>query len=168
MAFVTFCILGVVALIGRELLQLVGINLGAFGVVGGLVVALMGFEMLYGGTSSRTQGTKEVEDETPEEEGLIIPLAIPLMAGPGAMTTVITISAMRDDGTTLLAAGSLFFFGGGAINEFAFVLLAGVLTGTFSSIFIAGSLVLWRNKGEKPKLADETVITQHSISTSEA
>ncbi|MDP7048813.1 MAG: protein translocase subunit SecD [Verrucomicrobiota bacterium] len=71
-------------------------------------------------------------------------------------------------GTTLLAAGSLFLFGGGAINAFAFTLLAGVLTGTFSSIFIAGWFVLWKNKGEKPKLADETVITQHSISTSEA
>ena len=71
-------------------------------------------------------------------------------------------------GTTLLATGSLFLFGGGAIHSFAFVLLAGVVTGTFSSIFIAGSLVLWKNKGEKPKLADETVITQHSISTSEA
>ena len=71
-------------------------------------------------------------------------------------------------GTTLLAAGSLFLFGGGAIHSFAFVLLAGVVTGTFSSIFIAGSLVLWKNKGKKPSLADETVITQHSISTSEA
>ena len=71
-------------------------------------------------------------------------------------------------GTTLLAAGSLFLFGGGAIHSFAFVLLAGVVTGTFSSIFIAGSLVLWKNKGEKPSLADETVITQHSISTSKA
>ena len=71
-------------------------------------------------------------------------------------------------GTTLLAAGSLFLLGGGAIHSFAFVLLVGVGTGTFSSIFIAGSLVLWKNKGEKPKLADETVITQHSISTSEA
>ena len=71
-------------------------------------------------------------------------------------------------GTTLLAAGSLFLFGGGAIHSFAFVLLAGVVTGTFSSIFIAGSLVLWKNKGKKPNLADETVITQHSISTSEA
>ena len=70
-------------------------------------------------------------------------------------------------GTTLLAAGSLFLFGGGAIHSFAFVLLAGVITGTFSSIFIAGSLVLWKNKGKKPSLADETVITQHSISTSE-
>jgi multiple antibiotic resistance protein len=103
-AVVVFCILGVIALIGRELLQLLGINLGAFGVVGGLVVALMGFEMLYGGTSSRAQGTKEAEDTPVEEDGLIMPLAVPLMAGPGAMTTVITISAIRDDGSSLIAA----------------------------------------------------------------
>ncbi len=94
---------------------------------------------------------------------------------PGTFTEIMNAAISKTlsrtiitSGTTLLAAGSLFFFGGGAINEFAFVLLAGVLTGTFSSIFIAGSLVLWRNNGEKPKLADETVITQHSISTSEA
>lgn len=103
-AVVTFGILGVAALVGRELLQVLGINLGAFGVVGGLVVALMGFEMLYGGTSSRTQGTREVEAETAEEEGLILPLATPLMAGPGAITTTITVSTFKDDGSTLVAA----------------------------------------------------------------
>lgn len=104
-SLVTFVILAVVAVIGRELLQLFGINLGAFGVVGGLIVALMGFEMLYGGTSSRAQGSKEAEEnEHSEENGLIMPLAVPLMAGPGAITTIITISAMRDDGTTLVAA----------------------------------------------------------------
>ncbi|MGI9603551.1 MAG: MarC family protein [Acidimicrobiales bacterium] len=116
-AFVTFCILAVVAVIGRELLQLLGINLGAFGVVGGAVVALMGFEMLYGGTSSRTQGTGEVAEEPAEQEGLIMPLAIPLMAGPGAITTVITVSSFKDDGSTIVAAlvavavvSSLVFF----------------------------------------------------------
>ena len=103
-AFVTFMILGVAALAGRELLQLIGINLGAFGVVGGLVVAAMGFEMLYGGTSSRAQGTAEAKEEPEEQEGLIIPLAIPLMAGPGAITTAITVSSSTDDGTSLIAA----------------------------------------------------------------
>ena len=94
---------------------------------------------------------------------------------PGTFTEIMNSAISKTlsrtiitSGTTLLATGSLFLFGGGAINAFAFVLLAGVVTGTFSSIFIAGSLVLWKNKGEKPKLADETVITQHSISTSEA
>ena len=104
-AFVTFVILGVTAVIGRELLELFGINLGAFGVVGGLIVALMGFEMLYGGVSSRAQGSAEARaNEHSEENGLIMPLAVPLMAGPGAITTVISISAMRDDGSTLVAA----------------------------------------------------------------
>ncbi|MEL7207790.1 MAG: MarC family protein [Actinomycetota bacterium] len=103
---IVFGILGVMALLGRELLQLFGINLGAFGVVGGIVVALMGFEMLYGGQSSRTQGTqeaKEAEEEDPDQNGLVMPLAVPLMAGPGAITTVITMSAATDDATALIA-----------------------------------------------------------------
>ena len=102
-ALVTMLILVGAALVGRELLQLLGINLGAFGVVGGLVVALMGFEMLYGGVSSRTQGTKEVEEEEPEDEGLFMPLAVPLMAGPGALTTVITLTSASDDWGVLIA-----------------------------------------------------------------
>jgi len=103
-AVVVFGILTVVALVGRELLQLMGINLGAFGVVGGLIVALMGFEMLYGGISSKTQGGSEVAREDTNEEGLIMPLALPLMAGPGAITTVITVSSFKDDGSTIGAA----------------------------------------------------------------
>ncbi len=106
-AVIVFGVLGTMAVVGRELLQLFGINLGAFGVVGGIVVALMGFEMLYGGTSSRTQGSGEVEAETEaehEEDGIVMPLAIPLMAGPGAITTVITMSSATDDGTALVAA----------------------------------------------------------------
>lgn len=102
-ALVTMLILVGAALVGRELLQLLGINLGAFGVVGGLVVALMGFEMIYGGVSSRTQGTKEVEEEDPEDEGLFMPLAVPLMAGPGALTTVITLTSASDDWGVLVA-----------------------------------------------------------------
>jgi len=105
-AVIVFCVLGVVAVAGRELLQLFGINLGAFGVVGGIVVALMGFEMLYGGASSRTQGTveaAEAEESDPDQNGLVMPLAVPLMAGPGAITTVITMSAATDDGVALVA-----------------------------------------------------------------
>lgn len=102
-ALITMLILVGATLVGRELLQLLGINLGAFGVVGGLVVALMGIEMLYGGTSSRTQGTKEVEDDDVEEEGLFMPLAVPLMAGPGALTTVITMTSASDDWGVLVA-----------------------------------------------------------------
>ncbi len=45
--------------------------------------------------------------------------------------------------TVLLATLSLFIWGGGVINDFAFTFLVGILTGTYSSVFIASPVVLW-------------------------
>jgi len=55
-------------------------------------------------------------------------------------------------GTVFLATLSLYVFGGGAINDFAFTFLIGIITGTYSSIYIASALVLWWHKGERPKI----------------
>jgi preprotein translocase SecF subunit len=60
-------------------------------------------------------------------------------------------------GTTLLAALALFIFGGPVINDFAFTFVVGVIAGTYSSIYIAASLVLWKTGGEKPKLMTSDV-----------
>lgn len=88
--------LGGAALVGKELLDLVGINMGAFGFAGGLVLGLMGFEMLFGGEPSRAQGGARAHEE-PEpksaEDSIVVPYAIPFMAGPGAITSVITIAS---------------------------------------------------------------------------
>ena len=54
-------------------------------------------------------------------------------------------------GTVFLATLSLFIFGGGAINDFAFTFLIGIITGTYSSIYIASALVLWWHKGQRPQ-----------------
>ena len=98
-------VLGIAALAGREILDLLGINLGAFGIAGGLVVALMGFEMLFGGEPSRAQGGKEAHEEPESFEGsVIVPYAIPFIAGPGAITLVITIAASTDNGEGTIAA----------------------------------------------------------------
>ncbi len=56
-------------------------------------------------------------------------------------------------GTVFLATLSLYLFGGGVINDFAFTFLVGIITGTYSSIYIASALVLWWHKGERPQLA---------------
>ena len=99
-ALYVLVILCVSTLIGRELLQLLGINLDAFSVVGGAIIAGMGFEMLYGGAPSRAQGHKEYKAEQEEgasdTDGFLLPLATPLLAGPGAIATVISISAADD------------------------------------------------------------------------
>lgn len=51
--------------------------------------------------------------------------------------------------TTLLAATSLYVFGAGVINDLAFVFIIGILTGTFSSIFIASPVFYWWHKGDR-------------------
>lgn len=55
-------------------------------------------------------------------------------------------------GTVFLATLSLYIFGGGPVNDFAFTFLVGIITGTYSSIYIASALVLWWNKGERPAI----------------
>lgn len=84
------------ALVGRELLELIGINLGAFGIAGGLVLTFMGFEMLQG-TNSKAQGGDEVYEQPDQDDGYIVPFSTPFIAGPGAITTVVTLSAQGDD-----------------------------------------------------------------------
>src|SRR6266700_1128173 len=55
-------------------------------------------------------------------------------------------------GTVFLATLSLYIFGGGAINAFAFTFLIGIITGTYSSIYIASALVLFWHKGQRPHI----------------
>ena len=62
-------------------------------------------------------------------------------------------------GTTLLSTATLYFFGGTVINDFAFTFLVGVITGTYSSIYIACAIVLWWHKGKRPELAAPLVDT---------
>jgi len=55
-------------------------------------------------------------------------------------------------GTVFIATSSLYLFGGGVINDFAFTFLWGIITGTYSSIYIASAFVLWWHKGQRPTL----------------
>jgi preprotein translocase SecF subunit len=66
-------------------------------------------------------------------------------------------------GTVFLATLSLYLFGGGVINDFAFTFLVGILTGTYSSIYIASALVLWWHKGQRPAIGTSSVAIDHSV-----
>ncbi|MCU0770527.1 MAG: protein translocase subunit SecD [Verrucomicrobia bacterium] len=55
-------------------------------------------------------------------------------------------------GTVFLATLALYLFGGGVINDFAFAFLVGILTGTYSSIYIACFIVLRWHKGQRPAI----------------
>ncbi len=87
----TVClILGVALLAGEILLRMFGISLPAFQAAGGLLILLMGLEMLKG-TPTKVQD--ESKHELDSEDRILVPLAMPLIAGPGAIATVITFSA---------------------------------------------------------------------------
>jgi SecD/SecF fusion protein len=55
-------------------------------------------------------------------------------------------------GTVLLATLALYLFGGSVINDFAFTFLVGIVTGTYSTIYIASAIVLWWHKGQRPSI----------------
>lgn len=69
-------------------------------------------------------------------------------------------------GTVFLATMSLYLFGGGAINDFAFTFLVGIITGTYSSIYIASYLVLKWHKGLRPKTGSQVSMVETSSTVS--
>ncbi len=85
------------ALIGQWIFRFFGSSVDAFSIAGGILLFKMGLEMLSGKLSSvkisREESEEFGEDAVTLEEVAIIPLAIPLISGPGAITTVMIYMA---------------------------------------------------------------------------
>jgi multiple antibiotic resistance protein len=97
-----------VAVLGAWILQLFGIGLEAFRIAGGILLFGIGMEMVYAKTSrTNLTATEKYESREPDDIS-IMPLAIPMIAGPGAITT--TIVLMNEAVViTPLAIGIVFF-----------------------------------------------------------
>ncbi len=87
-AFAVCIILLVVTWVGSPLLLLLGIELPAFQVAGGVVLFMLALSMLNAEESSIKHSPDEQKSK-PSDFGAIVPLAIPIIAGPGAISTVI-------------------------------------------------------------------------------
>jgi multiple antibiotic resistance protein len=87
-SFIAFCVLAGAALVGNWLLAQLGISLGAFRIAGGLLLFAIAFEMLF------ERRTERKIEQTGQPGGSIaaFPLAIPLMAGPGAITAMLLLA----------------------------------------------------------------------------
>jgi multiple antibiotic resistance protein len=86
-------ILAVSALAGRPILAAFGISMPALQAAGGLVILLMGLEMLHG---APTRVQHEEPGEQSAADRVLVPIAMPLLAGPGAITTVLTLSSRAE------------------------------------------------------------------------
>ena len=90
-ALAAWATLTVFGLAGGILFRLLGISLGAFQIAGGLMLLLMAVDMMRA-TPSRTRSTQEEQAEARgEQEVAVVPLAIPMLAGPGAIATVMVL-----------------------------------------------------------------------------
>jgi|TARA_R110002074_G_scaffold99392_1_gene214726 multiple antibiotic resistance protein len=95
-AITVLFVLTAAALTGETLLLGMGTSLASFRVGGGIVLLLMALAMLHGETGAvRTTPAEEAEAED-RSAIAVVPLAIPLMAGPGSISTVI-IQMQRSD-----------------------------------------------------------------------
>lgn len=93
-AVTVFVVLAVSALVGEAILTVIGASLPAFRVGGGLVLLLMALAMLNAEVGGVRQSQAEANELQAGEVRGVVPLAIPLLAGPGAISTTI-IAAER-------------------------------------------------------------------------
>lgn len=84
-----FIVLCGAAVVGDDVLKVMGASLPAFQVGGGLVLLLMALAMLNAKAGEMRQTREEAEELRAGEVSGIVPLAVPLLAGPGAISTTI-------------------------------------------------------------------------------
>ena len=110
-ALVAWCILVFFALLGEPLLATLGISLSAFRLAGGIMLFMIALDMVFERrTERREERAREIEG-TPEAEDIsVFPMAIPMIAGPGSIATVMLLTARADgitEGAIVLGAMTL-------------------------------------------------------------
>ena len=90
--FAISVILIVMTWIGLPLLHVFGIKTSEFAIAGGIIIAIIGYTMLQGETSKTNHSPEEQQASIQRESIAIIPLSIPMIAGPGAMVQAVMIS----------------------------------------------------------------------------
>ena len=91
-AFAVACVLILFSLAGEHILALFSISISSFRVAGGMILMMLAFSMLRGSAGPTKQRPQEAAEAIEKENVGVIPLAIPLMAGPGAMSSMIVYS----------------------------------------------------------------------------
>jgi multiple antibiotic resistance protein len=93
------------ALAGTYILQFFGITRQAFQIAGGILFFAVGWDMLQA-RRSRVKTTEDEETESAQKEDVgIIPLGFPMLAGPGAITTVIALNGQAE---SIIDSGAVY------------------------------------------------------------
>ncbi|MGK2911638.1 MAG: MarC family protein [Sphingobium sp.] len=156
--FIAASILLVFALWGKQLLGVLGIDLNSFRIAGGIMLFLIAMDMVFEKRTQRREDRAQKIVETPEVEDVsVFPMAMPMIAGPGSIATVMLMMS-RADGVvqrvvvlgamasvlllmliSLLAAGPLMKLLGQKI-EAVITRLLGVLLAALAAQFVIDGL----------------------------
>jgi multiple antibiotic resistance protein len=79
------------ALAGQYIFQMFGIKLPAFELAGGLILLLIGLDMLEAKRSATQEAHGDAEEASAKEDAGIVPLGVPMLAGPGAISSVMVL-----------------------------------------------------------------------------
>jgi multiple antibiotic resistance protein len=87
---------------GRGIFNLFGITMPAFRIAGGLILWVVAMDMLHG-TRSTQEGSAEISEGRAKEDVALTPLAMPMLAGPGAISTVMVLSGQARETSQMIA-----------------------------------------------------------------
>ncbi len=94
---VGFLTLIILTVFGNILFEALGVKMYSFRIAGGILLFIISIEMLFG-RETRTKSTgREAEEKRSKEELAVTPMAIPLMAGPGAITAGVVLYNLAPD-----------------------------------------------------------------------
>jgi len=134
--------LTVFALGGRLIFTLFGITLGAFKVAGGVLIGLNALEMVQARRSLQRESPVEQAEGTAKEDVGIIPLGLPMLAGPGAISTVMVLALGAHRPAMIVA-----LYGSIALTAFASYLILAAATNVEHRLGQTGMRVLTRLMG---------------------
>ncbi|MBD5781939.1 NAAT family transporter [Pelagicoccus sp. NFK12] len=107
------CLLILTALAGEFVFSLLGITLPALQIAGGIILFSIGFEMVRAPDAPKRLNEKERAVARDKEDVGVTPLAVPLLCGPGAVSTVIILKSQAtsfwDSGMLLLSIPAVYF-----------------------------------------------------------
>ncbi len=162
--FSAFIVLLVFALFGNFIFAFFGITIASFRIAGGMLLISVGFSMMRG-QPPRTKSTPEERQEASEREDVgIVPMGVPMLAGPGSITTVMILISKAESPLhvssvlfailiTLLLAYVIFIYGDkifqrlGRVGARAFSRIMGLILTAIAVEFIIegihGVLIQW-------------------------
>jgi len=103
-ALTVLLVLGVALLMGETILHFFGITIASFRVAGGILILLIAISMMHAKLSAAKQTEEETQDAAEKDSIAVVPLGLPLLAGPGAISTII-LFAHRDSSLTHYVIG---------------------------------------------------------------